>query len=332
MKRVKLGSLEVSELGLGCMGMSEFRGTSDWDEAIATIHRGLDLGVTFLDTADIYGSGHNEVLIGRAVHGKRQQFEIATKFGVDRSGGEKAWTVRGDAPYVKRACEASLMRMKIDFIDLLYVHQPPRNAPIEETVGAMTELQKEGKIGHIGLSNVDDDLLKRACSVAPIAAVQSEYSLWTRDKVEPIAAVMAQNGVGLVPYGPLGRGFLTGELNVAALDDSDLRKVNPRFQADTIDANQALVETVKSIAAKHDARASQIALAWVAAQSSRLGLSIAPIPGTKRIKWLEENIGATRIVLTGEDLEELATIADRAIGDSFEFKARVAWAEPIATN
>jgi aryl-alcohol dehydrogenase-like predicted oxidoreductase len=324
MKRVKLGSLEVSEQGLGCMGMSEFRGHTDWDESIATIHRALDLGVTFLDTSDVYGSGHNEVLVGRAVHGLGSRVEIATKFGIDRSGGDLAWTVRGDRAYCRRACEASLMRLGIERIDLYYIHQPPRNVEIEETIDAMAELVKEGKVRALGLSNATADMVRRACAVHPIAAMQSEYSLWTRN-VEEVTPAMAEFGVGLVPFGPLGRGFLTGALELDKLDDNDLRKVNPRFTGDAAAANQAIVDSVRTIAKRHNVPAAHIALAWVYAQAQRLGVAIVPIPGTKRIKWLEQNVGALDLQLTEDDHRELNDLADRAVGDSFAFDKRVAW-------
>lgn len=324
MKRVKLGSLEVSEQGLGCMGMSEFRGHSDWDECIATIRRAIDIGVTFFDTSDIYGSGHNEVLVGRGIHGLRDRVEIATKFGIDRSGGDLAWTVRGDRAYCRRACEASLTRLGVDYIDLYYIHQPPRNAEIEETVAAMAELVKEGKVRAIGLSNATADMVRRACGVHPIAAVQSEYSLWTRN-VEDVTPVMAEFGVGLVPYGPLGRGFLTGTLEIDKLDDNDLRKVNPRFTGDAAAANQAIVDSVRIIAKRHGVPSSHIALAWVYAQSQRLGVTVVPIPGTKRVKWLEENTAALAVQLTADDLLGLDRLAEAAVGESFSFDKRVGW-------
>ncbi|MDB5970030.1 MAG: aldo-keto reductase [Hydrocarboniphaga sp.] len=326
MNRVKLGTLEVSEQGLGCMGMSEFRGHSDWDESVATIQRAADLGVTFFDTSDIYGSGHNEVLLGRAVHGFRKKVEIATKFGIDRTGGDLAWTVRGDRAYVRRACEASLVRMETDYIDLYYIHQMPRNAEIEETVGAMAELVKEGKVRAIGLSNVTADIVRRACAVAPIAAVQQEYSMWTRE-VETITPTMAEFGVGLVPFGPLGRGFLTGALEIDKLEDSDLRKVNPRFTGDAAAANQAIVDSVRDVARRYGVPTSHVALEWVRAQAQRLGVSVVAIPGTKRRRWLEENVAALDLKLSKQDLLELDTVADRAVGASFEFQKRVAWSD-----
>src|ERR1700754_2354238 len=223
MHTTTLGELTVSAQGLGCMGMSEWYGHGDWDESIATVHRALDLGVTFLDTADIYGAGHNEVLVGRAIAGRRDQVQLATKFGIDRSLGDDGRVIRGEAAYVKRACEASLLRRGGAVIALSYLHRPPQTAEIEETVGAMAELVAEGKVRHLGLSEVDHDLLRRAHAVHPITAVQSEYSLWTRGVEAAAIDTMRELGVGLVPYSPLGRGFLTGTVDMNALDDKDFR-------------------------------------------------------------------------------------------------------------
>src|SRR5450755_1063011 len=217
MRNVSLSGLTVSAQGLGCMGMSEWYGHADWDESVATIHRALDLGVTLIDTADIYGSGHNEVLVGRAITGRRDEVQLATKFGIDRSGGDEKRVVRGERGYVKRSCEASLLRLGAEVIDLYYLHRPPQTAEIEETVGAMAELVAEGKVRHLGLSEVNDDLLRRAYAVHPITAVQSEYSLWTRDLETEVLGAMRDLGVGLVPYSPLGRGFLTGTVDLSSL-------------------------------------------------------------------------------------------------------------------
>jgi aryl-alcohol dehydrogenase-like predicted oxidoreductase len=311
--RVKLGQLEVSEQGLGCMGMSEWYGKADWDTSIATIHRALELGVTFLDTANVYGSGHNEVLVGRALHDRRDGVQLATKFGIDRSGGDSARILRGDAGYVKQACTDSLTRLGVDVIDLYYLHRPPQNAEIEETVGAMAELVAEGKVRYLGLSEVDDALLRRAHAVHPITAVQSEYSLWTRDP-EALAPTLAELGIGLVPYSPLGRGFLTGTVDVASLDSSDFRGRNPRFTGQAAVANQAIVQAVRAVADRHAVSPAQVALAWVHAQAPRLGVAIAPIPGTKRTRWLEENVAALDLELTGADLAELDPLGEQVVG------------------
>jgi aryl-alcohol dehydrogenase-like predicted oxidoreductase len=256
MDRIRLGELEVSRQGLGCMGMSEWYGAGDWDTSIATIHRAIELGVTFIDTADVYGAGHNEVLVGRALHDRRDQVQLATKFGIDRSGGDDARKIRGEAGYVKRSCESSLLRLGVDTIDLYYLHRPPQTAEIEETVGAMAELVAEGKVRYLGLSEVDESLLRRAYAVHPITAVQSEYSLWTRD-AEALTPAMAELGVGLVPYSPLGRGFLTGTLDLTKLDDKDFRGANPRFKGEAGEANQAIVRAVQQVAERRGVTASQ---------------------------------------------------------------------------
>src|SRR6204780_4303086 len=229
MRTTKLGELTVSAQGLGCMGMSEWYGATDWDESIATIGRALELGVTFIDTADIYGAGHNEVLVGRGIAHRRDEVQLATKFGIDRSAGDAHRIVRGEHDYVKRSCEASLPRLGVDVIALYSLHRPPQTAEIEETVGAMAELVAEGKVRYLGLSEVDSALLRRAYAVHPIAAVQSEYSLWARDPETTVLHALRELGVGLVPYSPLGRGFLTGTVDVATLDAKDFRSRNPRF-------------------------------------------------------------------------------------------------------
>jgi aryl-alcohol dehydrogenase-like predicted oxidoreductase len=319
MRTTKLGELTVSAQGLGCMGMSEWYGATDWDESIATIGRALDLGVTFIDTADIYGAGHNEVLVGRGIAGRRDEVQLATKFGIDRTGGDANRVVRGEAAYVKRSCESSLTRLGVDTIDLYYLHRPPQTAEIEETVGAMAELVAEGKVRYLGLSEVNEDLLRRAHAVHPITAVQSEYSLWTRD-VEaadsPTGAIGAMHelGVGFVPYSPLGRGFLTATVDLATLDAADFRSQNPRFTGEAGQANQAIVDAVRSVADAKGAAPAQVALAWVYAQADRLGVSMAPIPGTKRVKWLEQNVAALDITLTSDELTILDPLASQVTG------------------
>jgi aryl-alcohol dehydrogenase-like predicted oxidoreductase len=317
MRTTKLGDLTVSAQGLGCMGMSQSYGAADWDESIATIHRAIDLGVTFIDTADLYGTGHNEVLVGRALVHRRDEVQLATKFGIDRSGGEAHRILRGEHDFVKRSCEASLLRLGVEVIDLYYLHRPPQTAEIEETVGAMAELVAEGKVRYLGLSEVDDELLRRAYAVHPISAVQSEYSLWTRDLETTVIGAMRELGVGLVPYSPLGRGFLTGTVDMAALDPDDFRRRNPRFTGQAGAANQAIADAVRSVADARGVAPAQVALAWVYAQEERLGVPLAPIPGTKRIKWLEQNVAALDVTLTDDDLAALDPLASQVAGSRY---------------
>jgi aryl-alcohol dehydrogenase-like predicted oxidoreductase len=296
------------------MGMSEFYGHTDWDESVATIHRALDLGVTFLDTADIYGAGHNEVLVGRAIAGRRDEVQLATKFGIDRTAGDSQRVRRGEAAYVKRSCEASLLRLGVDVIDLYYLHRPPQTAEIEETVGAMGDLVAEGKVRYLGLSEADGDLLRRAHAVHPIAAVQSEYSLWTREPETVVVGAMRDLGVGLVPYSPLGRGFLTATLDVTTLGERDFRSHNPRFAGEAGAANQAIADAVRSVAEAKGVAPAQVAIAWVYAQADRLGVPVVPIPGTKRVKWLEQNVAALDVTLTADELAILDPLADQVAG------------------
>ncbi|WOQ15585.1 aldo/keto reductase [Raineyella sp. W15-4] len=308
--------LELSLLGLGCMGMSGTYGAADWDRSVATIHRALDLGVSLLDTAAVYGLGHNEVLVGRAVHDRREQATIATKFGIDRSMGHYRQAFRGQAGYVKASCDASLVRLGVDEIDILYCHRPPEDASIEETVGAMSELVAAGKVRHLGVSEFDADQLRRACAVHPIAVMESEYSLWTRDP-ETIAPVMAELGVGLVAFSPLGRGFLTGTVDRSALTPGDFRAHNTRFVGAAGDANEAIVAAVRRIADDLGLRPAAVALAWVYAQSERLGIPIVTIPGTTRPERVDENEAASHLTLPADALAALEPLADGVQGERY---------------
>jgi aryl-alcohol dehydrogenase-like predicted oxidoreductase len=295
-----LGPLKVSALGLGCMGMSDFYiGSGDEAQSIATIDRAIDLGVDLLDTADMYGRGANEELVGRAIAGRRDKVIIATKFGIVRSDDPNARGVSGRPEYVRQCCEASLKRLGIDTIDLYYQHRVDPETPIEETVGAMAELVKEGKVRYLGLSEASPQTIRRAHKVHPIAALQTEYSLWSREPDAEILPTVRELGIGFVAYSPLGRGFLTGQLKSAAdLDANDYRRNAPRFQGDNFAKNLALVETVAEIAVEKRCTPAQLALAWVLAR----GGDIVPIPGTKREKYLEENVGALAVSLDDADL------------------------------
>ena len=302
----------VSAQGLGCMGMSFAYGTPDADESVATIARALDLGVTFFDTADMYGFGHNEELVGKALAPHRDEVVLATKFGIhldeDAPGGRG---VRGDAAYVRQACDASLGRLGTDHIDLYYQHRPDVTVPIEETVGAMAELVEAGKVRHLGLSEASADTLRRAAAVHPIAALQSEWSIFSRDIEADIVPACRELGIGLVPYSPLGRGMLTGTVgSLDELQDDDFRRTVPRFQGDNLGRNLELVAVVKEIAAAHGVTPGQVALAWLAAQ----GDDVVPIPGTKRRTYLEENVGAVDVSLAADDLarlDDLTPVGDR---------------------
>src|SRR6185312_782778 len=275
--------LEVSQMGLGCMGMSEFYGETDEGEAIATIHRALELGVTLLDTADMYGPFANERLVGRAIAGRREQVVLATKFGNARGESGEFLGIRGDAQYVREACDASLQRLGVETIDLYYQHRVDRNVPIEETVGAMAELVAAGKVRYLGLSEAAPETIRRAHAVHPISALQTEYSLWTRDVERKILPTVRELGIGFVAYSPLGRGFLSGRWSSPQeIPDGDFRKHNPRFQGENFARNMALVERVRELAERKGATPAQLALAWVMAR----GEDVVPIPGTKRVRYL----------------------------------------------
>jgi len=303
MQTRKLGQgLEVSAIGLGCMGMSEFYGTSDETEAIATIHRALDLGVTFLDTADMYGPFTNEQLVGRAIKGRRDEVTLATKFGNERNPDGSWVGINGSPEYVRKACEASLDRLGVDHIDLYYQHRVDLDTPIEETVGAMKELVEAGKVKHLGLSEAAPATIRRAAAVHPITALQTELSLWSRDPEDEILPTVRELGIGFVAYSPLGRGFLSGQIkSIDDLDENDFRRRAPRFQGENFDRNIQLLSVVEDIAREEEATPSQIALAWVLAR----GDDIVPIPGTKRVRYLEENAAAADVRLTDDELRRL---------------------------
>ena len=306
--------LTVSELGLGCMGMSEFYGSVDDGEATATIHRALELGVTLLDTADMYGHGDNEHLVGRAIADRRDQVVLATKFGVLRDRNDPTRRgISGRPDYVHEACDASLRRLGVEHIDLYYQHRVDPDVPIEETVGAMAELVGAGKVRHIGLSEAAAQTIRRAHEVHPITAVQSEYSLWSRDIEDEVIPTLRELGIGLVAYSPLGRGFLTGQIKRPEdLAEDDFRRYNPRFQGENFQRNLDLVAKVEQIAQAHDAAPGQVALAWLLAQAQ----DVVPIPGTKRRSYLEQNVAAGELELTAEELRTLDAL-DPAAGDRY---------------
>lgn len=295
-------NLTVSALGLGCMGMSEFYGPRDDVESMEVLHRACDLGLTFFDTADMYGPHHNEELIGRFLKERKPKAVIATKFGIVRKPGEYARTLDNSPEYARSACEASLRRLGVDYIDLYYVHRVDHNRPIEDVMGALSQLVDAGKIGHIGLCEVSADTLRRAHAVHPVTAVQTEYSLWSRDVEQDVLPTCRKLGIGFVPYSPLGRGFLTGTFNKDAdFEIGDFRANLPRFSPDNIETNTPIVGAIQQLAEAKDCTPAQVALAWLSAK----GDHIVPIPGTKRIKYLEENVAATEIALSSDEVANL---------------------------
>ena len=313
MKTKRLGGLEVGAQGLGCMGMSQSYGQGDETESVATIHRAIDLGVTLFDTADQYGRGANEELVGKALKGRRDQVAIATKFGfVPGDGGGLA--VRGDRAYVHGAVDRSLARLGVDHIDLYYQHRVDDSVPIEETIGAMAELVQAGKIRYLGMSEAGAETIRRAHAVHPITALQSEWSLWTRDIEAEVRPTCRELGIGIVPFSPLGRGFLTGNVtSVDKLAADDMRRNLPRFEGENFDRNLAIVQRLTTLAAERGVTAGQLALAWVQHQ----GDDVVPIPGTKRRKYLEENVAAAELALTAEDLAAIAGTVDAVAGDRY---------------
>jgi aryl-alcohol dehydrogenase-like predicted oxidoreductase len=313
--------LDVSELGLGCMGMSEYYGSPDEASGLATIHRALDLGVTFLDTADMYGPFTNEQLVGRAIAGRRDEVQLATKFGNERLPDGTRVGINGSPDYVRSACDASLQRLGVDHIDLYYQHRVDKTVPIEETVGAMAELVTAGKVRHLGLSEASAATIRRAHATHPITALQTEYSLFTRELEDEILPTLRELGIGLVPYSPLGRGILTGAITTeSALEEDDSRRSAyfPRLNGEGLRANLQLVDRVRAIAEEKGCTPGQLALAWVLAQGDD-ELGVAPIPGTKRVKYLEENVGAVDVSLTYEDLAALDAAVPRGavVGDRY---------------
>ncbi|MBW4487938.1 MAG: aldo/keto reductase [Trichocoleus desertorum ATA4-8-CV12] len=318
MQTRQLGSqgLTVSAIGLGCMGMSEFYGAGDETESIATIHRALELGVTFLDTADMYGPFTNEKLVGRAIADRRDQVILATKFGNERSEDGKFLGVNGRPEYVRQCCDASLQRLGVDYIDLYYQHRVDATVPIEETIGAMAELVQQGKVRYLGMSEAAPATIRRAQAVHPISALQTEYSLWSRDPEDEVLPTVRELGIGFVAYSPLGRGFLSGQIK--SLDDlapDDYRRHSPRLQGENFNKNLQLVERVQQIAAEKQVTPCQLALAWLLAQ----GQDIVPIPGTKRRQYLEENAAAVGISLTAEEVARIDEVAPKgfAVGDRY---------------
>ncbi|MGX7680263.1 aldo/keto reductase [Jatrophihabitans sp. DSM 45814] len=321
-RRLGRSGLTVSAEGLGCMGMSQSYGQGDETESIATIQRALDVGVNFLDTADVYGSGANEELVGRAVAGRRDEVVLATKFTFSRVGGKMV--INGRPEYVHASCDASLRRLGTDRIDLYYQHRVDPTVPIEDTVGAMAELVAAGKVRYLGLSEASASSIRRAVAVHPIAALQSEWSLWTRDIENDVLDVARQMGVGIVPFSPLGRGFLTGKLtDPDEFGEGDLRLTQPRFQGENFHTNLRLVDRVREVAQEKGCSAGQLALAWVMAQ----GTDVVPIPGTKRRAYLEENVGAAAVDLTQDDLDRLNSITPPGVAAGARYQQAHAYGD-----
>lgn len=318
-RRLGISGLAVSPLGLGCMGMSEFYGPGDEQESIATLHRALNLGVTFLDTADVYGIGRNEELVGKVIRGRRHEVALATKFGIARDMNGNFLGVNGRPEYVLQACDASLRRLGVEQIDLYYQHRVDPDTPIEETVGAMAELVQAGKVRYLGLSEAGPATIRRASATHPIAALQTEYSLWSREPEEEILPTCRALGIGFVAYSPLGRGFLTGQIRrIEDLAPDDWRRTSPRFQGENFQRNLDLVERIREMATQKKCTPSQLALAWLLAQ----GEDIVPIPGTKRRAYLEENMGALGITLTENDLAQIAEVAPHGVAAGARYPER----------